>query len=80
MVGGGGGGGVLLSVLWDLRVHSLQLTNTENSEQTFPGKELSGLSINFHINVSVSDYLQDRSTCFLQQNRQINCGKSLTDK
>jgi hypothetical protein len=39
--------------------------------------ELRGLSPNFHIHVSVSDlhiYSQDRSTYFLQQNRQINRG------
>ncbi len=36
--------------------------------------ELRGRSLNFHIHVSVSDvhiYCQDRSTGFLEQNRQI---------
>jgi hypothetical protein len=30
--------------------------NTENSKQKFPEKELRGLSPNFHIHVSVSDF------------------------
>jgi hypothetical protein len=34
---------------------ALQRTNTENSEQIFPKKELLGHSPNFHIHVSVSD-------------------------
>jgi hypothetical protein len=34
---------------------ALQRRNTENSKQMFPEKELSGLSPNFHIHVSVSD-------------------------
>jgi hypothetical protein len=38
-----------------LRVYALQKTNTENSKQTFPDKELCGHSPNFHIHVSVSD-------------------------
>jgi hypothetical protein len=33
----------------------LQRTNTENSKQIFPEKELRGHSPNFHIYVSVSD-------------------------
>ncbi len=39
--------------------------------------ELRGLSPNFHIRVSVNDlyiYSHDRSTYYLQQNRQIDCG------
>jgi hypothetical protein len=34
---------------------ALQRTNTENSKQIFPEKELRGLSPNFYIHVSVSD-------------------------
>jgi hypothetical protein len=34
---------------------ALQRTNTENSKQIFPEKELRGHSPNFHIHVSVSD-------------------------
>jgi hypothetical protein len=34
---------------------ALQRTNTENSKQIFPEKELRGHSLNFHIHVSVSD-------------------------
>jgi hypothetical protein len=34
---------------------ALQRQNNENSKQIFPGKELCGLSPNFHIHVSVSD-------------------------
>jgi hypothetical protein len=57
----------------------------ENPIYVFLFWELRGLSPNFHINVSVSDlyiYSQDRSTHFLQSNRQIdrwNIYKSLTD-
>jgi hypothetical protein len=35
--------------------NTLQRHNTENSKQIFPEKELFGLSLNFHIHVSVSD-------------------------
>ncbi len=35
--------------------HSLQRTNTENSKQIFPEKELRGQYPNFHIHVSVRD-------------------------
>jgi hypothetical protein len=38
-----------------LKPTALQRTNTENSKQIFPGKELCGHSPNFHIHVSVSD-------------------------
>jgi hypothetical protein len=34
---------------------TVQRTNTENSEQIFPEKELRGHRPNFHIHVSVSD-------------------------
>ncbi len=37
------------------RKTALQRTNTENSKQIFPEKELRGYSPNFHIHVSVSD-------------------------
>ncbi len=43
---------------------ALQRTNTENSKQIFPEKELRGQSPNFHIHVSVSDlyvYSHNRS-------------------
>ncbi len=33
----------------------MQIHNTENSKQIFPEKELRGLSINFHIQVSQSE-------------------------
>jgi hypothetical protein len=36
-------------------VHTLQITNAENSKQIFPEKELRGYSPNFHMHVSVSD-------------------------
>jgi hypothetical protein len=39
----------------ELLCTALQITNTENSKQIFPEKELRGLSPNFHIHVSVSD-------------------------
>ena len=37
------------------RETTLQRTNTENSKQIFPEKELRGHSPNFHIHVSLSD-------------------------
>ncbi len=38
---------------------TLQRTNTKNSKQIFPEKELRGHSPNFHIKVSVDDlYIQ----------------------
>ncbi len=49
----------------------------ENPIYVFLSWELRGLSPNFHIHVSVSDlyvHSQDRSTYFLQQNRQIDPG------
>ncbi len=46
----------------------------ENPIYVFLFYELRGLSPNFHIRVSVRDLSQDRSTYFLQQNRQIDCG------
>jgi hypothetical protein len=49
----------------------------ENPIYVFLFWELRGLSLNFHIHVSVSDlyvFSQDWSTYFLQQNRQIDCG------
>jgi hypothetical protein len=62
---------------------ALQRTNTENSKQIFPEKELCGHSPNFHIHVSVSDlYIPTIDLPFLLQ--EI-CGpilgiyKSLTD-
>ncbi len=39
-----------MTLLW----HTLQRTNTKNSEQIFPEKELCGRSPNFHIHVSVN--------------------------
>jgi hypothetical protein len=39
----------------DTRQVTLQRTNTKNSKQEFPEKELRGHSPNFHIHVSVSD-------------------------
>jgi hypothetical protein len=48
----------------------------ENPICVFPGKELRGLSPNFHIHVSVSDFYMIRigPHIFLQQNRQADCG------
>jgi hypothetical protein len=40
---------------WMILAPTLQRHNTENTKQIFPEKELSGLSSNFHIPVSVSD-------------------------
>ncbi len=40
--------------------YALQRHNTENSKQIFPEKQLLGLSPNFHIHVSVSDYIFPR--------------------
>ncbi len=54
---GWGGGGVktfFRAIQKDI-FHTLQRNNTENSKLIFPGKELRGLSPNFHIYVSVSD-------------------------
>ncbi len=42
--------------MWHQKYHSLQRLNTENSKQ-IPRKELCGLSLNFHIYVSLSDYI-----------------------
>ncbi len=39
---------------------TLQRHNTENSKQIFPEKELCGLSPNFHIHVSVSEFYDPR--------------------
>jgi hypothetical protein len=39
----------------ELLCTALQRTNTENSKQIFPEKELRGLGPNFRIHVSVSD-------------------------
>jgi hypothetical protein len=36
-------------------VATLQRHDTQNSKQIFPEKELCGLSLNFHIHVSLSD-------------------------
>jgi hypothetical protein len=40
---------------WQWCCPALQRTNTENSKQIFPEKELLGHSPNFHIHVPVSD-------------------------
>jgi hypothetical protein len=42
-------------VIFETRKPSLQRTDTENSKQIFPEKELCGHSPNFYIHVSVSD-------------------------
>jgi hypothetical protein len=63
--------------------YSLQRTNTENSKQIFPEKELRGHSPNFHIHVSLSDLYIPRTDLPILQ--QEICGpilgiyKSLTD-
>ncbi len=52
----------------------------ENPIHVFPEKELSGLSTNFHIHVSVSVYSQDRSVHIFSYSRPIvGIYKSLTD-
>jgi hypothetical protein len=52
--------------------HTLQ----RNPIYVFPEKELRGLSLNFHIHVSMSDLYISRihPHIFLQQNRQTDCG------
>jgi hypothetical protein len=45
----------IMYVIFEIRKPSLQRTNTENSKQIFPEKELWGHSPNFYIHVSVSD-------------------------
>jgi hypothetical protein len=46
-----------LHLLWTDSVQDLAMHRdyTENSKQTFPEKDLRGLSPNFHIHMSVSD-------------------------
>jgi len=67
----------------ELLCTALQRTNTENSKQIFPEKELRGLSPNFHIHVSVSDlYIPTIGLpILLQENMRIDPGiyKYLTD-
>ena len=55
---------------------TLQRSNTENLKQVIPEKELGGLSPNFHIHVSVSDFYIPGigPHIFLQQNRQTDHG------
>jgi hypothetical protein len=62
---------------------TLQRQNAENLKQIFPEKEYRGLSLNFHIHVSVSElYIPTMGLPFLQE--EI-CGpilgiyKSVTD-
>ncbi len=51
---------------------ALQRHNTENSKQIFPEKELSGLSPDFHIHVSVSDlYIPTIGLAFLLQGNML---------
>jgi hypothetical protein len=64
--------------------YALQRHNTENLKQLVPEKHLHGLSPNFHIHVSVSEYIFPRSICLfcLQENMWTDPGniyKSLTD-
>jgi hypothetical protein len=66
---------------------TMQRTNTENSKQIFPEKELRGHSPNFHIHVSVSDlYIptmdlsillqenRDRSWEYINRSQTLECG------
>ncbi len=54
---------------------SRQVHCNKNPIYVFLFWELRGLSPNFYVHVSVSDlYSQDRSSYFLQQNRQIDRG------
>ncbi len=49
--------------------HALQTTNTENSKQIFPEKELSGHRHNFHILCERFIYSHDRSAYFAAGNK-----------
>ena len=68
-----------------IRRDPLQRTNTENSKQIFPEKELRALSPNFHIHVFVSDLYVYITAVGLPNLQQEICGpilgiyKSLTD-
>jgi hypothetical protein len=50
----------------------------ENPIYVFPEKELCGLSPNFHIHMSVSDFPRIDLKIFLQQNRQTDRGNKQT--
>jgi hypothetical protein len=64
------------NVMHGFFIHDFLPHCNENPIYVFLFWELRGLSPNFHIHVSVNDLYcisQDRSTYFLQQNRQIHC-------
>jgi hypothetical protein len=66
---------ILYSVLY-----TLQRQNTEISKQIFPDKEYRGLSPNFHIHASVSDfYIPTIGLPFLLEDSILGLYKSLTD-
>jgi len=72
---------IQLGVTVPVAIHVLQRTNTKNSKQIFPEKELRGHRPHFHIHVSVSDLYITQLPILLQE----ICGlileiyKSLTD-
>jgi hypothetical protein len=75
---------IYMSSRHGVAVATLQRHNTQNSKQIFPEKELSGLSPNFHIHVSVSDlYIPMIGLPILLQENMLtdpgNIYKSLTD-
>jgi hypothetical protein len=72
--GGEGRGGVMITERW--RGSGLFIHCNEDPIYVFLFWEMRGLSPNFHIHVSVSDFLysQDWSTYSLQQRRQIDHG------
>ncbi len=82
-----GGGGVPIPTrkLRDIDIHcgTLQRHNAENFKQIFPEKEYRGLSLNFHIHVSVSElYIPTMGPSFLLEEicePILGIYKSLTD-
>ena len=54
-----------MSAVSTLQYTTLQRQNAENLKQIFPEKEYRGLSPNFHIHVSVSEYTVLEEICRL---------------
>ncbi len=52
--------GYIICTILYMQDRTLQRHNTEKSKQIFKEKELCGLSSNFHIHVSVSDFYNPR--------------------
>jgi hypothetical protein len=57
--------------------NKLQRHNTENSKQIFPEKEWRGLSLNFHIHLSVNDYTYNPTIGLSILLHEIICGPIL---